>query len=1177
MSRKLSLLVFLFCLSSALADDGWYLKCWTNGGNYFSGIPYSGTVARVSGSTFVDTNSTSWSDITTNYQRQLLRYYQPSNGLWAANYERTNISVKVALPLPHSTVVYTNSVVSNVVTRAAVSNQCTYLTETNTCFINSLSNVLIAVSITQSNWVFGGLSDTNTTIIFSSNQWVASAVSNPCQIYWGTNSVTNFCYAPAVSNLVVATNTLVKITIDRSTVGLVLTNITLDTNNYLVVACEADPLTAGAIPWVNGTNSLNYSLTNTPQLLEWDYTPIYNSTNDIDGGSNVIVSAFFPVTNWNINGLQIAVYDTTLAENNRDNAIGVSSNAWEQQAIPPLDSVQASAVQGAIQQKAYLLAHAGPWAITSMADDGHNDFSTWVASVRTSHVWQARNGTLWGSNPPAAYAGTNAWGITLSHRLPPTWGTTFYLDANTNLTTDPPYPFAQPVSMGVVFCKQLKLPIDYRTVVVTNTGLFDGWQVGLLFVHNTNTSQIVTQLVPVSSFFDWTPPDHDIGKGHMVTNPFTIRNAWLTWDSTTDVATNEANVVTNSLGISANTVLNLSVPYWSNGVASLSIVESNSAFYTRQITSFTNWTTVATNRFWGAYTVPSNCQSNLFTTNVISGGVTNTLTNIVLTCFYTNTATVALNVKRADWIGTNATVTGLLSVTLSNAVNLNSTNSVFPNYNVASGRHDGDYEYDGVRTGIVACAVLVVGTDAFWQGQDAWIASRYNPSNQVGASVNTNLMGYWTPSIVTSDTLAHAEGGQSFTNLPSGNPGGYTYAAKEPGTYFKDVWQASGYYATAAIGDDVYLQGGITATQVLYYCVDGSCPAAAGGGACGVGVPPYFGSCFTNETEAENFLVANGDTILPGLGVEGEVWFSFCLPSGFGPQSTNTVADCNLRDIVNDLTNCVTSYSSSNGTFSLSYQYGEKTFWHGRSPTDQDWCCSMNGTSYAAVVTWSLIHSNISDSSTMAYSSSGAPDPASVIGVTLIAQQESSAGYFPDVCLDYSSARVVYVPTVAPTGFGLNTNILPVRLTIGTVTVPVTNSLTPSTDCTNKFASMMPQPWYLGVDSQTWPTVTNTIYFYSHSISNRTDAITNAAWSTQGTWQAPTAMPAGSYDTTNRIGSYARLVLSPSPSSSNLVWQTDFLSSSWLTSYPSTPDGILRGWGLNGSVWLLLDYSMPYR
>ena len=143
--KRLLLLLFLPTLALAQWHTNTPYKSWdATNCNYFGGVAGTGYVQSVIGSTPVDTNSTSWSFITTNTPYSKLTFYQPLTNLWVAQWSKSNVWVKTAFPQLPSDSLYTNGWPSNTCILASVSNQCVGT--------DSLSNSVTNVCIITGAW-----------------------------------------------------------------------------------------------------------------------------------------------------------------------------------------------------------------------------------------------------------------------------------------------------------------------------------------------------------------------------------------------------------------------------------------------------------------------------------------------------------------------------------------------------------------------------------------------------------------------------------------------------------------------------------------------------------------------------------------------------------------------------------------------------------------------------------------------------------------------------------------------------------------------------------------------------------------------------------------------------------------------------------------------------------------
>ena len=561
---------------------------------------------------------------------------------------------------------------------------------------------------------------------------------------------------------------------------VIITNsmVTLETNRAVVVACLTDPMTNNYV-WANVSNAVDCSvwMTNVPQLIEWDYTPLVNTnhmtTADTTNEDLTVttttngVSAYQMITNWNINCPEIWTYDSTLAANEHEDILGITNQTWQR--LPPADSIEAAAVfQNLPPWKMWILSHAADFVMTIFTNSS-GTFDDYCAAPQTSIVWTLRSGPWW--NGVAIYAETNYWQTNITYRPPPQWSDAMYLDVSgSNITTVQPFEFAPQLTVEDKLYVALPLPYHRISMVVTNTGAFPGWRFGFNYIQFTNLTQIVTNYATVAGYFRNTPDKHhsnyDCGLRHVNTNHwrFGRLNGWLPWQA--DGSSSLDTVVTNPLSTLGSTVLNCTIPYYSNGWTGVNILCSNSIFATYQILDYT--IAVATN-------------------------TVGTATNIVDT---TNTSHVAINVIRMDYnsLITNPAVPCNSNVLFSGTLNTSNSLAVAAtttNWNVADGYTEQAYEFDGIRTCLnsltqiisppltwydTGIAVTVSNDPPTCQTllitNDLYLVNRYG-SNSVSSLLDTNSMGaLWVinSSITTATVTTNYTGGD-----PCDTAGSYTY------------------------------------------------------------------------------------------------------------------------------------------------------------------------------------------------------------------------------------------------------------------------------------------------------------------------------------------------------------------------------------------------------------------
>ena len=942
----------------------------------------------------------------------------------------------------------------------------------------------------------------------------------------------------------------------------VVTNSVVRTNSYFSIVCSGVPANNPTFSWSNSSTNPDCSLLNTPQLIAVNYSVL--TTNG---------SKFFPNTNANLKIESAWIWDASQATGERLNVLGLTNAIWQRFAV----DIHSTVFTNLPMWKRWVLDNSTNFVISAFTNStGFNDY---CATPQTGRVWTTRSGLWW--DGLAMYSETNAWRTNITYRETPCWTNDLYLDVNTNLTSIPPYQFASPLSMKAKLSKVLGLPLGLEAVIITNTGTFDGYSVGLPYVHTTNTSQVVTALFPINTYFDYTPDLHGATRGHLVTNVWTFNNQWLTWG-------NLSNVVTNTLRIAGNTFLNVAYQFWSNGWTNASsVMASNSALYTLQIAGFTNW----------------------LSTNIV-GGVTNLVQN-------TNTYSVAFNgfslsYDSRTWTITNAITNTLWSIILSNSINSTNLAAVFTNYNVASGWLERDYEFDGIKTCLndftkVAQPITWVKNPA------AFAVGRYG-TNYVYEIVDTNYFGslwssptqkvaaahggFLTTAIIVTDSFESAKSTIVFTNSNNygassrSAPWGYSYGfSVSTNTFRKDVWYTGGWTAASAFPETVYVCN--TCTNIPYpvawpYCTtDEDCAA--------LGYPDIpCGSIPQCRTKAQA-LAACEAAAAGGVGVcydiyPGEIteMVNDYQPIGY---STNSVTDCDsLTAAAIAVTNAPCNggpftsptYYSDGNSFSFAAVGASYSFWHGSAtPSDFAYCCDDGaGSLYAASVTWTKFTNDITDTIVFAYGYPG--DPTNTYGVVgLHAPQQSFAGFQTDISKSYASARDVYLAGVLPSVdtpavasyANWDTNSLPVPATIGSGTIFITNTPAISTNCVDAFAAHIPPVYHYRRDIQTFPLPKVIEYFYQAG-SNFTCTVTNLTWPHNATWKAPSIWTGGSnaWDAAHGLGIYQRL--STATGSTNFLGVSTFLSPTPLLA--PVLDNTPYGWGVGDGV-LIIDYQMPHR
>ena len=604
------------------------------------------------------------------------------------------------------------------------------------------------------------------------------------------------------------TNTWVKVALPPGTtdnfcdVAILITNTVIGETNSFYTAAARTNLLAFPTPPVNQYRTIDCALTNVPQLAGVDYTPLNVSGNvyDYDGQSNVyyeVLSCLTAATDKNLNVDEVWVYDAKLAVDERENAMSfVIPSTFQRLAA----DVHMATDLSLPEWKAWILAYAPRFAVKEYADtDG--TFTTWCNRIVTNWSWQTYGGngywleypgigtnkmhvinTLddsefdwvdhWTRNIPAPGQSSST---IFSHLPPPAWPPP---STNTTVWT---WPVIAP-DLRQSLTDILHLPGAYLTNAVTITDVSDAapgwlaaddttpeaWEAGGIILTNYTIAftSTTTPIIFYGSYLDYTPKLHyrspATGLGHIVTNRWLLKNIWLPWK---DGSSLDA-VITNPLVIAGNTFLNLTSP--------AIIQSSNSAYYTTQILSFSNWVTTEV--------------SDGVTSLVGHTNTTSVALKAVLDRFDTNAANAEV-----DFSVLNVPASSLLSKTLTNLVNSNTIVVVTKNWNIAEGRHEIDYDWDGVRTCLNSFTWLLANTAFYgWTLPDA-SQSRYE-TNSYPDICDTNLVGLISGTVRTNLTVSPTDvlSGTPF-KLDTGGVGLSAYSATRNG--------AAEYYKTGPFSD----------------------------------------------------------------------------------------------------------------------------------------------------------------------------------------------------------------------------------------------------------------------------------------------------------------------------------------------------------------------------------------
>ncbi len=1179
--RGLALLVIGAPLLSVplVAFDNWYNGAWpyTNPPAQYGGLPAS-LVTNTSRYTNAAPSLTNSGNIAST------NLFCPTSGVWNAYVTRSDTWVKVDLPaLPSNTSL--RITLSNLcVTTRSVTN-----TDHGTNYISThvFSNRIYCASVTASNYAFSDVAS-HLDVTISSNFCIGDTGTNWCL---GTNN-TFYSNTPPCSVATFTTSTVTRL--------MLCSTIASWSNPPLAALCSA---------WPSNSVSVNCYLTSFPQLISSVYLSPTNA--------NEATQCLRLEQTW--------VYDDVIAAGERAAVLN---------ATVPFADVNANVLNQTllIAAKARLLAAFGNYAVKELADS-NGTFRTWCSTIQSNHLFRDFAGRLNVTNCIGYNAngscervdlGKNlvGWYTNFTARQPPKWPPPIVLTNNpkTDAWTYPLTPEVPTVEETALYLLNLPYDCEYRDL--TNSAAVQGWFIGVTN-ETTNVTFVVRNRVVLSSWFRSspykvyaTPPSTNPaswgqGLGHVVTNTWEFKDKWLWWGayatngflvngtlyapSTPNIVTNLNHIATNQLAIAGDPVLRFSMEfYWTNTLHHHSELYSNSMEWTKQVLTLTNWQTVATNAYRSNFVFAANCSTNVFTTNVITGGITNTLTNVETTCYFTNTATMKMEVLRHDFSGqTNAAIvvdpplananTTLLSVTLTNPANLTNSSSVFTNYDIATGKHEADYGWDGVKKGWNSLTKPYQVVTNFWQSSTNTMANRYG-SDDVADLVDVSLFGYFLPgACVASNSLAAANSLNSFTNAYTSNPpSGIALASKANNLscgYFRtDVYTTDGTGFVTGIATGSYVVTCLHCQAPIWFDTGNPCD---GGNPC-TGYEP-----------------------IPVVCSNGTCWM--LLVDGYcNDWATNTINTC--ADVAAAKTAIANSLGCEFGTpHDFIWYHPDGTewpvfdgspgfvddpmltlrFWRGLSPINIDASCITNDVLYCTKLTWTNTASDVADAVGTYYGTN--PAAASALSQDLLVQQQSSAGIFTDISKLYAAGIQVYPQGVKPpapseTGRWLLTNSEPVEVSISITATQVVQTWVANTNACPAYAA---PSWGNGKSTYistvtTWPVYTVADEFeqadsdlgswQDNGVTNFNVAVTNLLWTAAPQWAAEAPVL---YDEAHNVGLWGTSNTWNSTGQTNIHVVTDFLNTNGLIAV--TTNETLKGWKLSPTVIIISDFSFPHR
>ena len=988
------------------------------------------------------------------------------------------------------------------------------------------------------------------------------------------------------------------------------TNAPVISTNHLfqTVACWQNPnrpTTVSSVPGNRDNITINCAKTNVAQLVGTDFTPLTNGA-----------SGFFPVASAALNLCRVWTWDLTMATNEREAVLAISPLTMIEFAVDVHKTIEFTTPV----LKTWILLNAGNFCRLAT-----NDYTGYLAVEDTNYVWQTQAGQLlWdGSN---LVNGTNSWATNLTARTVPTWGDPLYLDANTNLTHQPPTPYTPAVSMNVKLCVALHLPIDLTAQVTTNwDDNSPGWFNGQILTSTfTNNAFLITNWISASDYFSYTPPLHGPGLGHVVTNnwKFFGGNDWLRYPNQTftPVFQNvETNAYLNTWQACWLLPRDLTVFLYQEPVDTFTL--NSPAFFTGGLITINLYgfypptdkliddlnrqldagpDVPAGTSTWPSWpplnyvTSLSDVHTNPLTITVHTGHATTIpyYSNGWTSVSYSNWNTAFYTLQAASFTNTTTiytNVAGYLSMVGTNWVTILSTNiQPFIATNVAS-VNLGVYSVDWTLTSSLTNSV----TNTLFS---LTLTNSLNSTNVSAAYTNYAVatgrlegdyeldgsktclnalhqipvaLGWYNVETLLIDRYGtnHVSDVTDTNNLGALWPTSVTTDTLAHAS--ASITFSNANYATAPFGAS-YASSAVTGYRKDMWAYSGYYQIIGTGTK--VTVPgPYV----CNATSGTNPCPFIEPTYCPGGGEAKPPPSSGLGTCGGGTAclfSTNTITINTYSDFLTAVGSCAAASvhdcgfpSAVNGTLS---------FWHGSAPpSDFSFgCIGSDGNLYAASVTWSNVSMDVTNGDAFGYGDGYSPADVVPLAVTLYQPQQVSVGIAVGICTNFTSRRDIYLqpslPAVASSGYG-NTSILPVPVSTNMDSVFVTYTPpTPSGDCTNSWNANMPTLTYYRSDTLTYPLPVITNYFYQAG-SNVTQVVTNILWSTAPVFTAPSAWPGATWDAKNNLGFYQ--LFSTATGSTNIQGVLDFLATTPLIGSPAL-DNVPKSWGINNGI-IILDFT----
>ena len=1205
--KYIILLLTLFVTNSFAQwnDNAWPASNHT----YFVGTTITGNISLQTNSTSVTLTSTNWNFLYKDFPVKYVQLMCPTEGVYYALVEQTNVWVKTALPnLPNNTL-------------SATSNN-------NTCVTNSITNKCASVTSTYTNYYYIGPNSTNTTTNITFN-------SVGC---------------------VICTNIVIKVIVDidpcSSDILIVVTNKVVSTNSYYSMSSITNQFfgigsptntlyssmvrTNGVIPpftWIPNPNAINCSSTNIPQLVGIGYTKLVNTNNMkvyyqqdwVTPGYGVWLvtnnlSYFYPNTNSSLNVADMWTYDSALAVGERQLANNSLTNEpIEYQRFG--EDNHATVNLNINQWKDWIIYYA-PWFNVSPLADTNGSFKTYCETPRTNWVWKPYEGMLF-YDGEKYFTNVNTWVASTNYYRPPTYYENMYYPASgVGVQRIPAYGFQPMMSLKDELCELLKLPQQKVRYVITNTGEFFGYQddwgkstlhsdtTGLYLSAYTSHDKLVeTQWVAIAScnYFNYTPDLHfqapATGYGHTITNNWTLKNQWLnlltytytiSFDGTNGFnvnqipssnidVTNTLQIVTNTLSIAGNTYYLAKVTSTSGDKFDQS---SNAVIKVRNIDSIstTNKTTTNSKTISWAETQTNTLSCSI--TNNICIASTNTFTfsdSVVITNEY--------DVTGSNTASTSFTIPNIVTNIITCCGTNNITNLVvFTPYT----QYVGSVSYD--FTNVASVALNVIENDYF--GFDTNINFVAN-SNVLLSIIYTNSINATNITGVVFTNWNVAEG---YTERDYEFDGVKTCINSLNKFPVSLQWITNNATLTSRYGT-------ISAVSLVDTGSFGSFSNAIW----------VTGACYTNNTgpvfykeqvqlpPAGQVVESRGTEQVGDLDRRGYMLVDSILCYGqWGFIGTGTVVtkSCLVFDEFGMGTNVYTYYGPFttggaykdffintflantdpecvfSGDFFGSTNYSEaKTYWHGEVPNEDARECdgSLYGlVKFSQITSYSNQGCGYIDYYGGTYNGKPA-DREKCATHNFTIQEQSSAGVFSDIYKNYNSAREVYVPgnlnyIVGSSGDYLlwkNTSILPVPVEIvaGSTTYASDDNYCNTEDIIDSGYLMDNHTYY---NRLTGAPIDPTIdaAFYTSYTNDPDGFTTNIMWTTTpmwaGTWNG--------WDDTNSVPIWG-LMLSETAKTNSLV-VTNLLSKKMLISTNSLQGGSVKIYNTSNDAIIIINYSI---